>query len=109
MGPTHALARGFPGPRQQIAEALRWVIGDPRQDVGEPHLWVDVRWLCRLDQREHDGGVAVAGVGAAEVVELVVDRLGEWAAFIELPTKPVDYMVNRVIEASAGEGIGNAA
>ena len=61
-----SFTRGFPGPRQQIAEALRGMIGDAGEHVGEPRLGIDVAELCRLDQREHDGGAVAAGVGAAE-------------------------------------------
>ncbi len=59
------LAR-FPCPGQQIVDALGRVIRQPRQDVGQPRLGIDVVELCGLDQRVDSGGAVAARVGATE-------------------------------------------
>lgn len=52
---------GRPVPRQEFAETGLSCIGDAREGVGEPGLWIDVVELGRRDQRQHEG----AAIGAA--------------------------------------------
>ncbi len=47
---------GFPFPRQQFLEPSCWMIGDPREDVGEPGLRIDVVHFGGDDQAIHGGG-----------------------------------------------------
>ena len=56
----------LPIPRQELVDALGGMIGQARQDVGQPSLWIDVAELCGFDQRIDGGGAAATLVGASE-------------------------------------------
>jgi hypothetical protein len=47
-----------PIPGQQFVDAIDRMIGDASDDVGEPHLGIDVIEASGLDERVHDGGSA---------------------------------------------------
>src|SRR5579859_8284649 len=55
-----------PIPRQQLVEPLDGMLGDARENVGEPGLWIDIIHLGRDDQAVHYGGPLAATIGAAE-------------------------------------------
>jgi hypothetical protein len=49
------------------------VIGDARQNVGEPGLGIDVVELGRVNQREYDRGTLAAAVGPREQPRLAAE------------------------------------
>jgi len=53
-------------PWQQLVDPLCRMIGETRQDIGEPGLRIDIVELARLDQRIDSRGSLTAGVGAGE-------------------------------------------
>src|SRR5688572_7611852 len=42
------VASGLPVPGEEVVDPLRRMVGQPRQNVGEPGLWVDAVELCAL-------------------------------------------------------------
>ena len=51
-----------PIPRQQISDPLGGMVGQSRQDIGEPSLWVDIVELGGLDEGVDGGGAPAAFV-----------------------------------------------
>ena len=47
---------------RQFVEPLNRVLGDARQNVGEPGLRIDIVEFCRGDQAQHEGGALTAAV-----------------------------------------------
>ena len=55
-----------PIPWQQFVESLNGMLGNARQNVGEPGLRIDVVHLGCDYQAVHDGGTLAPAIGAAE-------------------------------------------
>ncbi len=64
---------GFPFPGEQFVEPVDGVVGDARDDVGEPCLGFDAVQPGGLDEGIEDGGAMVAGVGAGEEIVLAAE------------------------------------
>jgi hypothetical protein len=60
------LTRGLPPPRQQLADAPCWVVGDAGENIGKPRFRIDVVKASRLNQRIHDRRTLATAVRAAE-------------------------------------------
>ena len=67
------------------------MIGDARDDVGEPGLGVDAVEAGGLDQGVEDGGAPAAGVGTGEEIVLSSERqsrMARSAALFEISRRP---------------------
>lgn len=56
-----------PVPQQQFLEPVCWIGGDPREDVGEPGLRIDVVHFGGDDQAIHGGGARPAAINTFKI------------------------------------------
>src|SRR5260370_16040515 len=76
-----------PVPRKQYSEPMDWMRSDPRQDVGEPGLWIHVVHFGRDDQAVHHRSTVAAAIGATEQPRLM-PRTARSAALFDRQMRP---------------------
>ena len=81
---------GFPGPGQELVDALGRVIGQALQNIGQPRVWVDVIELRGLDQGVDRGRTPTPRVRARKDPILAPDGDAASARAATSATTPVD-------------------
>jgi len=70
------LALVLPSPRQELGYPPDWMIGQSREDVGEPGLRIDVVELGGLDQRVEKKTMLKLGIMCTIAPDQIIDLIG---------------------------------